>query len=101
MKKIFLFLFGLIVLACSPKFTMYDDGMDRKISMAQFDSMCVADTLPRNLGHWHFLELRYYKKKQRTALFMLIKENGIVYKAEETMDDSVKIMKKKIIILEE
>ena len=111
MKKIFLFLFSLAILACSPKITTYGGenrygngmvkDMDKKISMAQFDSMCVADTLPRNLGYWHFLELKSYEDNQRVALFMLIKKDGTVYRVEETMDDSVKIIKRKIIMIDE
>lgn len=104
MKKIFVFIVGCIALSCNPKMIngiekskIISTPMKGKYSMAQFDSMCVADSLPRNLGYWDFLGLKDYETKQRTSLFFYIKNMGtddILYKVEETMDDSVKITKR-------
>ena len=107
MKKIFAFIIGFIVLSCSPKITT-DGGennignvmanvINKKLSMAQFDSLCTADTLPNNLGYWQFLGLKEYEHNQRVSLFMYMKRNGsneAVYRVEETMDDSVKVIKR-------
>ena len=111
MKRIFAFIIGFGMLACSPKITT-DGGeanignvmitaIDKKISMAQFDSLCIADTLPRKLGYWDFLGLKNYEDNQRVTLFSYMKKDGTVYRVEETMDDSVKIRKRMIILLEE
>jgi hypothetical protein len=104
MKKIFVFIVGCLALSCNPKMaSSIEKGklimtpMKGKYSMAQFDSMCVADSLPRNLGHWEFLGLKDYESHERTALFFYMKNIGtddILYKVEETMDDSVKITKR-------
>lgn len=109
MKKIFAFIIGFGMLACSPKITT-DGGeanignvmanvINKKMSMAQFDSLCNADTLPNNLGYWQFLGLKEYENNQRVSLFMYMKRNGgneAVYRVEETMDDSVKVIKRVI-----
>jgi len=111
MKRIFAFIIGVCVVACSPKITT-DGGeanignvmintLNKKISMAQFDSLCVADTLPRNLGYWRFLDLKDYEDNKRVTLFSYMKKDGTVYRVEETMDDSVKITKRKIVVYEE
>jgi hypothetical protein len=104
MKKIFAFIVGFIVLSCNPKIVngiekskIISTPMKGKYSMAQFDSMCVADSLPRNLGYWDFLGLKDYESHERTSLFFYIKNLGtddVIYKVEETMDDSVKITKR-------
>jgi len=100
MKKIFLTIIGMLLTTCSPKIVMGDgvviDNMGGKISMAQFDSVCVADTLPRRLSDWEFLELRRYKNTRRASLFSYTKKDGTIYKVLETMDDSVIMRKKKI-----
>lgn len=104
MKKIFVFIVGFIALSCNPKVIsgiekskVIRTQMNGKYSMEQFDSMCVADSLPRNLGYWDYLGLKDYESNQRTALFFYMKNIGtddVLYKVEETMDDSVKIIKK-------
>jgi hypothetical protein len=109
MKKLFYLFISLLILACTPKSIV--DGNENmgntilldfngKISMAQFDSMCVADTLPKSLADWKFLGLKDYESNQRVSLFMYMKRNNkeeIMYRAEETMDDSVKIIKRLIV----
>jgi hypothetical protein len=109
MKKLFYLLFGFAVLACSPKIIDGGDAglgnimandINKKVSMAQFDSICIADTLPNKLSEWKFLGLIDYESNQRTSLFMYMKRSGkteSVYRVEETMDDSVKIIKRVIV----
>jgi hypothetical protein len=104
MKKIFGLILGFALLSCTPKITesvekgdIMVNTMKGKYSMAQFDSMCVADTLPRTLTEWKFIRLVEYESHERNALFLYMKSNGryeVVYKVEETMDDSVKITKR-------
>jgi hypothetical protein len=106
MKNLFYLLFGIIILSCSPKVINGGDDIlgnammiayNQKVSMSQFDSICVADTLPRNLAQWTFLEFKEYELTKRVSLFMYLKRNGkkeSMYRVEETMDDSVKIMKR-------
>ena len=74
--------------------------INKKLSIQQFDSMCVADKLPRNLTDWKFLGLQEYESNNRVSLFMYMKRGKLtetVYRAEDTMDDSVKIIKRVII----
>ena len=104
MKKIFGFIFGFILLSCTPKViesvemgSVMKNAMKGKYSMSQFDSMCIADTLPQNLSDWKFLGLKDYETCQKNALFLYMKTNGkheVMYKVEETLDDSVKITKR-------
>ena len=104
MKKIFAFILGFCILSCTPKIIeTIDKGnimvntMKGKYSYAQFDSMCVADTLPTNLGDWKFLGLMEYESRDKHSLFLYMKSNGkyeTVYKVEELMNDSVKITKR-------
>jgi adenylate kinase family enzyme len=111
MKKIFTFIIGFGLLACSPKITtdggegnignVMINAIDKKISMAQFDSLCIADTLPRKLAYWNFLGLKNYEDNERVLLFSYMKKDGTIYRVEETMDDSVKIRKRMIIMLDE
>ena len=109
MKKLFYLFVSLLILACTPK--SIADGTENmgntmllnfngKLSMEQFDSMCVADTLPKSLADWKFLGLKDYESNQRVSLFMYMKRNNkeeIMYRAEDTMDDSVKIIKRLIV----
>jgi hypothetical protein len=109
MKKLFYLLFGFAILACAPKVINGGDeelgnimanAINKKVSMAQFDSICIADTIPNKLSDWQFLGLKDYETNKRTSLFMYVKRSGkteSVYRVEETMDDSVKIIKRVIV----
>ena len=109
MKKLFYLFVSLFILACTPKSIIGGTenmgnsmviGFNGKISMSQFDSMCVADTLPKSLTDWKYLGLQDYESNQRVSLFMYMKRNNkeeIMYRAEDTMDDSVKIIKRLIV----
>lgn len=109
MKKLFYLLFGFMVLACSPKVinggdeglgNVMTNAINKKVSIAQFDSICLADTLPNKLTEWKFLGLKEYESHNRVSLFMYLKRNGkteSMYRVEDTMDDSVKIIKRVIV----
>lgn len=101
MKRIVLIL-SLILSACSTKVVVDDNvfngesmvnGIYGKYSTAQFDSICQADSLPRSLTDWTFLGLVTYEGNKRTSLFTIARENA-VYRVEETMDDSIMVIKR-------
>jgi len=110
MRKILYLLFAFTILGCSYKITTNGgeenvgntmlNSINKKFSMQQFDSLCIADTLPRKLSDWKFLGLKEYESNQRVSLFMYMKRDSLtesVYRAEDTMDDSVKIIKRIIV----
>ena len=104
MKKSLGLLFGLMILSCNPKITDNINKSDRmlsamngKYSIAQFDSMCLADTLPRSLDEWQRFGAKDYESHQKTYLYLYMKTSGrneSVYKVEDTNDDSLKIIKR-------
>jgi len=104
-----LLLFFIFLTACSSKITT-DGGeenigntminvINKKLSITQFDSLCVADTLPSNLEYWRFLGVKDYESGEKVSLYMYLKFNGkneTTYRAEDTKDDSIKITKRLI-----
>jgi hypothetical protein len=102
MKKLFYLMISIILLSCTPKVIVDNNifqgssmknDMNGKYSVAQFDSMCIADTLPRNLDDWENIGLKDYETKEKTMLFSANKKN-VIYKVEKICDDSVKIIKR-------
>ena len=102
MKKIFYPILFLAILSCTPKVTVNDNifngtsmlrTMNGKYSMQQFDSMCIADTLPRDLSKWIKFNNRDYETSEEILFYSAYKKN-CVYKVEDTKDDSVKITKR-------
>lgn len=102
MKRLFYLVFGVILLSCTPKVVVNDNvfygnsmyrSMNGKYSIAQFDSMCVADTLPNDLSKWMVLYLKEYETGEKVSLHAIYKKN-VVYRVEDTKDDSVKITKR-------
>jgi hypothetical protein len=67
--------------------------MNGKYSIAQFDSMCVADTLPNDLSKWITMGVKDYETGEKVSLYSVYKKN-VVYRVEDTKDDSVKIIKR-------
>lgn len=67
--------------------------MNGKYSMKQFDSMCVADTLPKDLSKWIKFGAKDYETSERILFYSVYKKN-CVYKVEDTKDDSVRITKR-------
>ena len=110
MKKLFyIFICIIALLSCSPTELVTnierEQGdkmfvpMKGKYSIEQFDSMCIADTLPRDLSEWQFIGYRDYEDRSKICLYLLLKENGkyeTMYRVEGIIDDSVKIIKRVI-----
>ena len=104
MRNILYIIMCILFISCNPKvIEKIDKGdvmvntMKGKYSYAQFDSMCIADTLPKSLTDWKFLGLMEYESRDKHSLFLYMKANGryeTVYKVEELMNDSVKITKR-------
>ncbi len=108
MKKIFLSLISVIVLSCTPRYFSYESEkgdtmlktMNGKYSNEQFDSMCVADTLPRSILSWKYIDFKDYETNEKIGIYFFIKERGkteSVYKVEKINNDSVKIIKRIIV----
>ena len=102
MKNIFYFIVSFLILSCTPKVIVNDNvfygssmlrTMNGKYSIAQFDSMCVADTLPNDLSKWITMGVKDYETGEKVSLYSVYKKN-VVYRVEDTKDDSVKIIKR-------
>ena len=96
------------IFACTPNVILTDSNKDKAdvmirtmnghYSIAQFDSLCLADTLPP-IDKWEMLGTRDHETKKVIKLYFFIKENNryeTVYKVEFLNDDSVKIIKREI-----
>ena len=108
MKKLLWLILSVLIVSCTPKIVVTDpvkgDTMIRTMngnySLAQFDSMCVADTIPTDLLKWQNLWVVDYETGSKITLYLYFKENGInesVYRVERVSDDSVKINKRVIV----
>lgn len=110
MKKLLFIFISFLIISCTPKYILNEmDGkgdlmlrpMNGNYSIEQFDSMCVADTLPRSLDGWKFMGFKDYETNEKVYLYFYIKENGkneVVYKLEKINNiDSIKIIKRIII----
>ena len=74
--------------------------MNGNYSIAQFDSMCVSDTLPNDFSKWEVLWLKDDETGAKITLYIYMKESGkneSSYKVEKISNDSVKIIKRVII----
>ena len=63
----------------------------------QFDSICVADTLDKDLENWHMLPLRDYESKDNVSQYIYIKslgENESIYRLQIINDSTYKITKR-------
>lgn len=109
MKRLIFIFITFLIASCTPKYLLNEmDGkgdlmfrpMNGKYSFEQFDSMCVADTLPRSLDAWNFMGLKDYETGDKIYLYSYMKENGkdeVVYRIEKLKSDSVKITKRIIV----
>ena len=100
MKKVLQLLLTLLLFSCSPKVIDLSGGrminqMKGNYSNIQLDSMCVVDTLP-NINNWEKLYLKEYETKDNITIYVYSKSNTI-YKVEKINNDSVKIIKRRII----
>ena len=104
MKKSFYLVFFVFLISCAPKIVVNDNifegesmfnSMKGVYSKAQFDSMCVADTLPLNLLEWEMMWLKEYETGSEVTLYSIYKKN-VVYRVEKTANDSIKITKRQV-----
>lgn len=107
MKKLVGFLLSILILSCTPKKIITDDAkygvmineMNGVYSVVQFDSMCVADALPKDFSKWETIFIVDYETKEKYTLYLYVKEYGMsesVYKVESVSQDSIKIIKRVI-----
>lgn len=107
MKKILVLFILLLALSCTPKIVINDSNkgdimiktMNGNYSNEQFDSMCVADTLPNDFSKWQTFYAADYETGDKIIIYLYLKECGTnesVYKVECISDDSVKIIKRVI-----
>jgi hypothetical protein len=104
MKKLLYLVFCVFLISCAPKIVVNDNifegesmfnSMKGVYSKAQFDSMCVADTLPLNLLEWEMMWLKEYETGSEVTLYSIYKKN-VVYRVEKTANDSIKITKRQV-----
>ena len=104
MKKLFYLVFFAFLLSCTPKIVVNDNifegesmfnSMKGVYSKAQFDSMCVADTLPIDLLEWEIMRLKEYESGEKVILYSIYRKN-IVYRVERITNDSIKIIKRQV-----
>lgn len=104
MKKLFYLVFFTFMLSCAPKIVVNDnifDGdsmfnsMKGTYSKVQFDSMCVADTLPIDLLEWEMMRLKEYESGEKVVLYSIYRKN-VVYRIERISNDSIKITKRQV-----
>lgn len=104
MKKLFYLVFFTFLISCAPKIVVNDNifegesmlnSMKGVYSKTQFDSMCIADTLPINLLEWEMIWLKEYETGSEVTLYSIYKKN-VVYRVEKTANDSIKITKRQV-----
>lgn len=78
-----LFCFLISIVSCTPKKWLYEgvDGtMKNEIlgvfTQQQIDSLCIADTLPINLGEWIPLLTRDYESGEKMQQYLFIKKHS-------------------------
>lgn len=107
-KFIFLFSF-LMLMACGSVNSLLTIGknglmllkMNGYYTSLQFDSMCLADTLPTDLMKWDSILLKDHETSSKTVLHYLHVDKDsteVLYKVEITdYSDSIKITKREIV----
>lgn len=104
MNRLFYFIFFALLISCAPKIVVTDNvfgngrmfmSMNGNYSNEQFDSMCIADKLSKNLSDWERLMLKEYETGENITLYSFFKKN-VVYRVEKINNDSVKITKREV-----
>ena len=105
MRKIIFITFILCLFACgsvqrSVDNNTYGEAMknsfERLFTKPQFDSICAADSLPKDLKKWHKMQIRDFETKDGKEMYLFIKRLGKseeIYRLE-TIGDSLKITKR-------
>lgn len=66
----------------------------QEYSIEKFDSICIIDSINKNLQNWHKLELRNYEDKSIITKYMFIKQNNDSINLIYIIEDN-KIIKRK------
>ena len=105
MRKVIFIAFILFLFACSSlqksvENNIYGEAMknsfERLFTKPQFDSICVADSLPKDLKKWHRMQIRDFETKDGKEMYLFIKrlgKNEQIFRLE-TIRDSLKITKR-------
>lgn len=88
-KIVLVFLLGLTLLSCGPAWrARHNNGrsdqyaytmqilFDRNFTLYQFDSLCVADTIPPSLTKWKVADFYDYETNYKVLEFYYIKRLG-------------------------
>lgn len=113
MKKFFIEIFValtvlLMIGSCSPKVTIpiyeeipygvvMENAFEGYWTKVQFDSICNADAIEKDLNKWHVVPLRDGETKSNISQYMYIKslgQNEIIYRLQKISDDNFKITKR-------
>lgn len=87
-KLVLVFVLSLTMLSCGPGWRAHNSGrddsysysmkilFDRSFTMYQFDSLCVADTIPPMLDKWKKADFYDYETNQKLVEYYYIKRLG-------------------------
>lgn len=107
MKKIiWLVMFTLVIASCgtnkvsTEKYAggnVMKNAFEAVFTNSQFDSICIADTLPSSLDLWHKMYYRDYETREAKTQYLFIKRLGkqeSIYRLEPIDDSNYKITKR-------
>ncbi len=72
------------------------NAFERLFTKPQFDSICVADSLPTDLNKWHKMQIRDFESKDGKDMYLFIKKLGLneqIYRIE-VIGENFKITKR-------
>ena len=98
MKRLFYCFIVLFIAACTPKEiinggsggNMMFNEMNGMYTIYQFDSMCVADTLPSDIRDWQTVSLKDYESNNKIVWFVYAKflsDKDVLYRVERVGSD--------------
>ena len=99
MRKIMfvIVMFATLCMASGPIRVMRN-VYEKNFSVEQFDSICKADGLPRNVrSGWRTVKYIDYEDKQTHYQYLYIQKKGgkeVIYRVEHLKGDSVKVTKR-------
>ena len=74
---------------------------DKNFSLYQFDSLCVADTIPRGLEKWRKADFNDYETKRLVVEYYYIKrlgKNEAVYRLLKENEETYNILKRVVYV---
>lgn len=113
MRKIIWVIMLALIVACSPKVVNPDGNninndaltsgvmknmFEDNYTIAQFDSICNADSISNDLKEWHVVGLRDFETRQNVTQYLYIKElyNGkeSIYRLQKLPNGKYRITKR-------